>query len=96
MPPAIATHEAPAAVQRCHWTAVTIGTVPDHVPADAVNTAPSSAAPEIAGATTLTGATPTTSPVTTDAATAEPATFDAVTTTRNVEPTSATDRKSVV
>ena len=92
MLPAIATHEAPAPSHRCHWTAVTIGAVPDHVPAVALSVTPSIAAPEIAGTAVLTGATPATTPVTTDDATPEPALLLAVTTTRNVEPRSATAR----
>ena len=40
MAPAIATHEAPDALQRCHWYVNVIGASPVHVPFAAVSVWP--------------------------------------------------------
>src|SRR5436190_1057230 len=80
---------APALSQRCHWRAYVMVGVPVHVPSSPVSVNPSSAAPEMPGATASAGAAGGTTALTADGALAAPATLDAVTTTRSVWSTSA-------
>jgi hypothetical protein len=89
--PEILTQFAPEESQRCHWYAYEIGAVPDHVPGAAVNVCPACEVPEIVGALVLAGAAGAacTTAVADELALLDPAEFDAVTTTRTVEATSA-------
>ena len=77
-------------MHRRHWYAYEIGCVPDHEPGSAVNVWPTCAVPEMVGAAVLLGATgaAATTAVCADETVVEPTLFDAVTATRNVEPTS--------
>jgi hypothetical protein len=67
------------------------GAVPDHEPGDPVKTWPATALPEIVGGDEFAGGDAPTTAVGADVAVLEPALFDAVTTTRIVDPTSAAD-----
>jgi hypothetical protein len=86
----MSAQDAPAVSQRCHWKEYVNGGVPDHVPGEAVRTAPSWGVPEIMGGEVLEGGTGAvaTTEVAEDAADAEPPVLDALTTTFNVAPTS--------
>jgi hypothetical protein len=65
--------------------------VPDHEPTSALSVCPSCAEPDTDGNTVFAGAVAAavTTPVAADEADDDPALFDAVTSTRTVEPTSA-------
>src|SRR5581483_11554355 len=79
---AACVHDAPAVLQRSHSYSNTIGSVPLHLPLEAVSSCPAVAVPEIDGASVLLGPTPVTSSVVADSFSTAPATFFAVTTTR--------------
>src|SRR5581483_10203384 len=81
---AACVHDAPAVLQRSHSYSNTIGSVPLHLPLEAVSSCPAVAVPEIDGASVLLGPTPVTSSVVADSFSTAPATFFAVTTTRRV------------
>jgi hypothetical protein len=80
----------PAESHRRHWYAYESGGVPDQPPALAVNVCPACAVPEILGKVVFAGGAAATTAVGAEVADVENA-FDAVTTTRRVEPTSAGD-----
>jgi hypothetical protein len=87
--PAIATHEAPAELQRRHSYVYVSGADPVHVPFDEVRTEPTSASPEIEGGNEFAGITPGTTLLASDTAVAVPKLFVPVTATRSREPMSA-------
>jgi hypothetical protein len=87
--PAIATHDAPLALQSLHAYAKPVGPF-DHEPSLADNVSPTAAVPDTTGTPELTGAAGTTTPVGADItdANAGPAALLASTTTTTVSPTS--------
>jgi hypothetical protein len=89
VPPGIAAHEVPAALQRRHSYVYVIGADPDHVPLLDVRTEPVSASPEIDGGKEFTGAMPGTTLLGSETAVAVPKLFVAVTATRRRDPMSA-------
>src|SRR5262245_40030417 len=90
------TQLEPDPSQRCHSYANEVGE-PLQVPVLALSTWPSCAVPDTTGGDTFAGgAAGTTTPVAADTALAEPPAFDAVTTTRTVNPTSPPTNTYVV
>ena len=85
----MSVHEAPAALQRCHWYVKVIVGEPVQVPFVVVRTWPSRAVPETTGMTVLTGGAAVTRAVTAENADALPPPFVPVTRERSVPPTSA-------
>src|SRR4051794_28672251 len=77
------------ASQRRHWYAKLSGPVPLQVPFATVRVVPSRAAPVIAGNEVFCGGAAVTTAVAAEVAARVPAPFDALTTIRSVDPTSA-------
>src|SRR5947209_7626023 len=103
--PDAVTHPVPDSSHRSHSYSNVTGSVPVHLPLEAVSSCPSLASPEIEGSSAFFGPTPSTSLVTDDSFSVDPATFFAVTSTRRVCAASpfwityvdlVSDRKSVV
>jgi hypothetical protein len=89
--PAISPQPLPLVSHRRHWYPYESGRVPDQVPTAALSVWPSWTVPEIVGGDVFAGGMAATTAVCTDVAPAAPPAFDAVTTTRIVEPTSAAE-----
>src|SRR5581483_2740089 len=88
--PPMVVHEPPAS-QRCHSNAYVIA-VPIHVPWSAVSVCCATALPLIVGGAVFTARAAVTTAVGSEVAVASPASFEAVTVTRTVLPTSSERR----
>jgi hypothetical protein len=88
--PAMSAQLAPAALHRDHWYVSVIGVAPVHVPSLAVRTPPCVSVPLTVGGVAFEGgeADAVTVTVWVEVADDDPPPFVAVTTARNVEPTS--------